>query len=119
MGQLSKEAFAVMAMCEKTTENFDITVDPRRGHYAFCWGFKIKEGQGKREGCDKKSVHGAVSFDSDFNGCPYCGSKQFYICSRCGKEVCYHGQESVTCPNCGASSTLKAAESVNLSDGGF
>lgn len=50
MGQLSKAAFAVMAMCEKTTENFGITVDPRRGHYAFCWGFKIKEGQGKREG---------------------------------------------------------------------
>lgn len=119
MGKLSKGAFAVMAMCEKTKENFGITVDPRQGHYAFCWGFKIKEGQGKREGYDKKTVRGAVSFDNDFNGCPYCGSKQFYICNRCGKVVCYHGQEMVTCPNCGASSALQAAESVDLSGGGF
>jgi len=35
MGKLCKEALAVMAMCEKTKENFGSTVDPRHGHFAF------------------------------------------------------------------------------------
>ena len=119
MSKLSKEAFATMAMCEEHKEHFGITVDPRNGCYAFVWGFKIKKGQAKREGYDRKNVKGVVVFDDHFNGCPYCGSKQFYICNHCGKVVCYHGQEIVTCPNCGVSSTLQAAESVDLSGGGF
>ena len=119
MGKLSNKAFAVMAMCEKTKEPFGITVDPREGCYAFSWAFKIKKEQAKREGYDKTHVRGSVMFDDGFNGCPHCGAKNFYICNRCGKVVCYHGQEVGTCPNCGSSSTLQAAESVDLSGGGF
>lgn len=119
MGKLSKKAFAVMAMCEETKKHFGITVDPRGRNYAFVWSFKINPNQAKREGYDKTHVHGAVEFDDDFNGCPYCGSKNFYICTRCGKIVCYHGEEMVTCPNCGQSSALRAAESVDLDGGGF
>lgn len=81
--------------------------------------FKIKKEQAKREGYDKTHVRGVVMYDDNFNGCPHCGAKNFYICNRCGKVVCYHGQEVVTCPNCGSSSTLQAAESVDLSGGGF
>ena len=119
MAKLSKDAFAIMAVCEKTREPFGITIDPRQDCYAFAWAFKIKKEQAKREGYDKRHVHGAVMYDDNFNGCPHCGSKQFYICNRCGKVVCYHGQEYVTCPNCNSSSTLQAAESVDLSGGGF
>ena len=46
-------------------------------------------------------------------------SKSFYICSRCGKIVCYHGEESVTCPNCGHSAGVLASNEVDLSGGGF
>lgn len=119
MSKLSKNAFAIMAMCEETKENFGITVDPRENSYAFCWGFKIKKDQAKREGYDKTHVRGMVTYDDDFNGCPHCGSKSFYICNKCGKVVCYHGQEIVTCPNCGVSSALQAANNVDLSGGGF
>lgn len=42
MSKLSKNAFAIMAMCENTKEPFGITVDPREGSYAFAWAFKIK-----------------------------------------------------------------------------
>ena len=73
----------------------------------------------EREGYDKTHVRGSVTYDENFNGCPHCGAKSFYICNRCGKVVCYHGQEMVTCPNCGRSSTLQASESVDLSGGGF
>lgn len=96
MSKLHDAAFAIMAMCEETKQPFGITVDPRGQNYAFCWGFKINPDQAKREGYDKTQVHGAVEFDKDFNGCPYCGSKRFYICASCGKIVCYHGQEMVT-----------------------
>ena len=64
-------------------------------------GFKIKKEQARREGYDAKTVHGSISYDPEFNGCPYCGANGFYICSRCGKIVCYNGEEYVTCPNCG------------------
>lgn len=40
MSKLSKNAFAIMAMCENTKEPFGITVDPREGSYAFAWAFK-------------------------------------------------------------------------------
>ena len=59
MSKLSKNAFAIMAMCEKTKEPFGITIDPREGCYAFAWAFKIKKDQAKREGYDKTHVHGA------------------------------------------------------------
>ncbi|MGN0068007.1 MAG: TerY-C metal binding domain-containing protein [Bacteroides sp.] len=64
-------------------------------------------------------VRGAVVYDDYFNGCPHCGAKNFYICNCCGRVVCYHGQEVVTCPNCGASSTLQTVESVDLTGGGI
>lgn len=119
MSRLSKKAFAVMAMCEKTKEPFGITVDPRDGCYAFVWAFKIKKEQAKREGYNHTHVRGAVSLDQDFNGCPYCGTKNFYFCGNCGKVVCYHGQDIVTCPNCGNTSGLQTSDSVDLSGGGF
>ncbi|MDY4839080.1 MAG: TerY-C metal binding domain-containing protein [Lachnospiraceae bacterium] len=120
MSELNNDAFAIMAMCEETKEHFGITVNPVGGnHFVFTWAFRIKKDQAKREGYDQKQVKGSVSYDANFNGCPYCNANAFYICSRCKKVVCYHGQESVTCPNCGSTSTVKQAESVDLSGGGF
>lgn len=120
MAQLSDEAFAIMAVCEETKKTFGISVDPC-GHntYAFHWAFKIKDGQAAREGFDKTHVRGSIMFDKNFNGCPHCGSKSFYLCQHCGRIVCYHDQEYVTCPNCGYSSTLSAVEEVDLQGGGF
>ena len=50
MSRLSKQAFAIMAMCEEKKEHFGITVDHRQGCYAFVWAFKIKREQARREG---------------------------------------------------------------------
>lgn len=119
MSKLSKKAFAIMAMCEKTREPFGITIDPRkRGEYAAVWAFKIKKGQAKREGYDKTHVKGAVVTDVNFNGCPYCGTKDFVSCD-CGCVACYHGQKTFICPNCGASGIVVNATNINLSGGDF
>lgn len=119
MAKLNKEAFAIMAMCEEAKKPFGITVNPHNGCYAFTWAFKINPDQAKREGYDKTYVRGAVMYDPEFNGCPYCGSKQFYICNHCKKVVCFHGQEYVICPNCSNSSSLRPTEAVDLEGGGF
>jgi len=118
MSKLSKGAFAVMAMCEETKKPFGITVDPRGRDYAFVWAFKINPDQAKREGYDKTHVHGAIVYDKDYNGCPYCGAYSFYICNHCGKIICHHGQEEVTCPNCGSSGRVEIAETFDLRGGG-
>ena len=56
MSKLSKDAFAIMAMCEKTKEPFGITVDPRNGCYAFAWAFKIKKEQAKSQAVQIKNA---------------------------------------------------------------
>lgn len=119
MAKLSKDAFAVMAMCSKSKEDFGITVDPRNGIYTFCWGFKMKKGQSRREDYDTKSVHGSIDFDQDYNGCPYCGARNFYICGSCGKIVCYEGESFIRCPNCNSSGTVVAAETFDISGDRF
>lgn len=119
MSKLSKDAFAVMAICAKINEHFGITVDPRKGTYTFCWGFKMKKERARKEGYDATTVRGAIDYDPEFNGCPYCGAKRFYICNQCGKIVCYDGEEYVTCPNCGGGGIVRVAESFDLTGGNF
>lgn len=119
MSKLSNKAFAIMAMCEETKKPFGITVEPKEGYCVFNWAFKIKPGQGAREGYDKTHVKGGVMYSPEFNGCPHCGAKSFYICTHCGKVVCFHQQEYVKCPNCGKAGTLQSSESVDLSGGGI
>jgi hypothetical protein len=119
MTNLSDEAFAVMAVCPKTKNNYGITVDYlSRNSFKFVWTFKVDPEKAHREGYDTKSVSGSVTLDENYPGCPYCKSKQFVFCS-CGAIMCWHGQRVVTCPKCGASSEVTFVSSVNLKGGGF
>ena len=117
---ISKEAFAVLAECEETKKPFGITIDPKGRDLHFVWAFKIDRSKAHREGFDGASVNGTtISLDPNFNGCPHCGSKQFYICNNCKTIVCWHGQERVTCPHCHQSGIITTTESFNLKGGGF
>lgn len=119
MAGLSKNAFAIMAVCEEAKRPFGITVEKvARRHYRFMWSFKIDREKAHREGYDSHNVIGAVDLDANYPGCPYCGSKQFYICS-CGRIVCYHGQKIVTCPDCGQAGELAPVEEISLKGGGY
>lgn len=119
MAGLSEKAFAIMAVCEETKKSFGITVDYiSQRRYKFVWSFKINKDKAHREGYDAKTVTGSVELDSQYPGCPYCGSKQFYICS-CGRIVCYHGQRIVTCPECGRTGELSTVSEIDLRGGGY
>lgn len=119
MAGLSEKAFAIMAVCEETKKPFGITVDYRGPHqYSFEWAFIIDRDKAHREGYDEHSVTGSIALADNYPGCPYCGSKQFYICG-CGKIVCYHGQKVATCPECGMTGELTSVEEINLKGGGY
>ena len=115
---VSKKAFATLAACEETKKPFAITVDPNGRELKFVWAFKIDRAKAHRERFDARHVQGAVTYDKNFPGCPYCHSNQFWICS-CGTVVCWHGQERVTCPNCGYTGGLEFVESIDLKGGGL
>lgn len=120
MTPLSKDAFAVMAVCPEAKKTYGITVDKiKSGQYKFVWAFKIDEEKAHREGYDSTNVKGSVVLDSEYPGCPYCGEKRHIICTSCGRFFCYHGQEKVTCPNCGASGNVATVEQVDLKGGGY
>ena len=120
MARLSKEAFAIMAMCPETRNTYGITVDAAgSGHYVFHWAFPVDRDRAHREGYDVKHVRGSVSSDIDYPGCPYCGSKNYLFCGNCQSVLCYHGQSRVTCPRCGFSGEVSTIDSVDLKGGGI
>lgn len=116
---ITKEAFAVLAMCEETKKPFGITIDPKGKTLKFVWAFKIDKEKAHREHFDSQKVRGSIVLDDNFQGCPHCHSKHFYICSGCGTISCYHGQRHVTCPSCCASGEIQAVESIELKGGGY
>lgn len=115
---LSEEAFVTMAVCEETRKPYGITVD-RDAHDSFklVWSFKIDKEKAHREGYDVKRVRGGVKQVANFPGCPRCGTKDWYCCSNCNTIVCYHGQEYVTCPNCGSRGRITQVEKIDLKGG--
>lgn len=117
---LSKEAFVVTAICDESKKTYGITVDSEGlGQYVFHWAFPIDSEKAHREGYDVKSVHGSVSIDKNFPGCPYCGSRDFIFCGNCGSVMCYHGQRRSTCLKCGCSGEVSSVEGVDLKGGSF
>ena len=119
MTNLSNDAFAVLAYCEETKKPFGITVDRiSQGQYKVVWAFKINKDAAHREGYDSTSVRGAVKIGDEYPGCPHCGSKQFWMCT-CGHPICYHGQQHLVCPNCGASGEVQRVEQIDLRGGGY
>lgn len=115
---LSNKAFATLAACEKTKKLFAITVDPIGRELKFVWAFRIDRDKAHREKFDAHHVQGIITNDKNFPGCPYCQSKDFWICN-CGTVVCWHGQKRVTCPNCGYTGGLEFVESIDLKGGGL
>lgn len=116
---ISEEAFAIMAMCDKTQQPYGITIDPKGNDLKFVWAFKIDKAKAHREHFDGKHVRGSISLDKNFPGCPHCGGKQFIICSNCGTILCYHGQRTFICPNCAAHGEITTVDTIELKGGGF
>ena len=81
MSKLSKDAFAIMAMCEKTKEPFGITVDPRNGYYAFAWAYSASQ-TSQACGLVKGILPGVYIVPSEFCRLSYITYKNLSYCVR-------------------------------------
>ena len=65
-------------------------------------------------------ISGRVEIDTEYPGCPYCGSTGWVRCGKCGKLTCYNGEgNSFTCAWCKSSGKLQIAETFDLTGGGY
>jgi len=117
---LSKDAFAIMACCPYTGNNYGITVDKiSNGEYRFIWAFPIDKDKAHREGYDSRKVKGRISYDDGYPGCPHCGTPDFFQCGNCGAINCYKGEKNVTCGSCGNSGDCTEAVEFEIKGGGY
>lgn len=119
--KISKDAFAILAKCSKTKKYFGISVNPNgRNNYSFVWAFPIDPHQAHKEGFDTQHVHGSITLDSNYNGCPHCGETGFFICGVCGMLACYNGNSSkVVCPHCNNTLSLTESAEFDLNGGTY
>lgn len=85
MAQLSNEAFAVLGMCSRAKLPYSITNGKIGfGQYKFVWAFKSDREKAHRERYEAKTVHGSVSIDKEYPGCPHCGAENFITAVHAG-----------------------------------
>lgn len=114
-----KDLMVVMGMCSRTGRPYGVTVEKHGSYCDLQWAFKISASSAKREGYDRNSFHGAVNTDSNFPGCPHCGSQGWYICGHCKTMICNDQEEGkVTCPKWGKTSNLVITDEFDLKGGG-
>jgi hypothetical protein len=112
-------AKVIMAKCPKNQKYFGMRIEQRGNDWVRTWAFSIDEQKAKHEGYDSNKVTGSMNTVDDYRGCPHCGSMGFVQCS-CGKISCWSSEVSrFTCPWCGQSGEVTAAESFDVSGGGY
>lgn len=87
---------------------FGIRLEKTGKNWCATWAFPIKKkGAEKRENFEKTVIKGGIMLESEYPGCPYCGSKAFVICDSCGCLNCNNSSSSIfTCKWCGNSGEL-------------
>lgn len=115
--KISKAAFVIIATCSRRNRKYGITIDKTSKGYSLIWAFPLTKKQASNEGFESNSVSGNIETDKNYPGCPHCGSKQFYVCNNCKSVVCYHGEEHVVCPSCGAHGDIIRVDNIDLKTG--
>ena len=117
-------AKVIMAKCAKTRKAFGIRIEKRRGDWMRTWAFAMDERKAKREGYDANTVTGSMDAVDEYPGCPNCGAGGFAQCA-CEKIGCdggmadYGDYQEQTCPWCGETGQYSAADSFDVSGGGY
>lgn len=116
--ELKNEAVVVLCKCGEVHKTYGIRAEKNGpNQWIFTWSFPIKEDAAKREGYDHTSVKGNIAFSEDYPGCPYCGSKNWTVCS-CGHLNCtVLKNNTFTCEWCGAQGELTAYTGEAISAG--
>jgi DNA-directed RNA polymerase subunit RPC12/RpoP len=107
------EATVIVAKCGTAQKTYGIRVERRNNEWYRTWAFKVNEKSAKREGFDKTVINGKFIAGEEYNGCPYCGKKDFIKCG-CGKVSCWSGENIIKCAWCGARGEISRVDKVEL-----
>jgi len=111
------EAQVTLAKC-KTGQTYGIRMEKMDSDWKMTWAFPIDEKKALSEGYNRSKITGCFSPIANYNGCPFCGAKQFMLCSDCGHLSCYQVGASVAkCYWCGNSGAVSTIDKVTLTSG--
>ena len=115
------EANVVLAKCSRSRKSYGIRIERRRDNIWYCtWAFPLSESGASNEGYGSTMISGRVEIDSEYPGCPYCGTKAWVSCGSCKKLSCWiNGEHYFSCMWCGNSGEVTAADSFDLQGGGY
>jgi len=114
------EAAVIVAKCSKNGQTYGMrTQKMNDGDWWRTWAFSIDEKKAKKEGYDVTKVQGNMYHTEEYPGCPYCRTKSFVQCNKCGKLTCWNGETEMMCAWCGNNmdNIVSATEKFNLSGG--
>lgn len=114
------EANVVIGKCKNSHNLFGIRAEKRKDKIWYCtWAFQLSKESTSHE-YENNMINGQFYIDSEYPGCPYCGSKAWITCSNCGKITCFNNEEKqIRCAWCGIEGEIKTVESINVKAGGF
>ena len=107
------EATVIIAKCKKSQKTYGIRIERRRSEWYKTWAFKINEKSARREGFDKTAINGKFIACEEYNGCPYCHSREFIKCG-CGKISCWNGEKIIKCIWCGANGEISRVDKMEI-----
>jgi len=96
-------AAVVMFKCTREFKNKAFGVrfqETSEGRWERTWAFKLSENSAKREKYDRVRLKGSIGDRDDYPGCPYCGTRNYFLCDGCGGLNCWDGSRRVTCAHC-------------------
>ena len=96
------EAAVILTKCPKTRQTFGTRIQKMsNGDWLRTWAFPVDDKRANHEGYDQETAQGSLSCTEEFPGCPYCGTKGFVQCNRCGRLTCWNHETRLTCTWCG------------------
>lgn len=114
------EANVVAAKCRNARKMYGIRIEKRTDKTWYCtWAFPISEKGASNEGYGTTMISGRVDLDTEYPGCPYCGSTGWVSCGKCGKLTCWGDETKFKCTWCGNTGTVTASDTFDLTGGGY
>lgn len=112
------EAKVILMKCPEAKRTYGVRIEKMNGDWFRTWAFPLDEKRAAHEGYDKTRITGNLIPTNEFNGCPYCKSKEFVQCGRCGKLSCWNKEERITCGWCGLTGDITTTEdAINVKSG--
>ena len=114
------EASVILTKCSKNNGIYGVRIQKMEdGDWWRTWSFPVSENRAKAEGYDQEKIRGNLYCTEHFPGCPYCGTKNFVQCNKCGRLSCWHGEKAMRCSWCGNNmdNIVVATDKFNVSGG--